>query len=215
MQVLNRTRSATTSLFGLGIVERVAPTSSKRFLARRSRLSSDDHWHPVNGHLPCAYHPIRPCPGDWVNPAVRNPVRLSKVYSSGIPNTSITHLISTHQFSSAHLFHTSAATTMAENKYSVDYAKMGTSKCKKCKQPIAKKDPRIAKHVSNPFSDDGSDMKQYHHPACMFETFLRARATTKKIEDPSDLEGFENMEEAEKKMIRKLIDGRWASCRGN
>lgn len=95
---------------------------------------------------------------------------------------------------------------MADNKFAVDYAKLGTSKCKKCKQGIEKKSPRIAKLVPNPFSDDGGDMKQYFHINCMFESFLRARATTKKIEDPSDLEGFENMEEEEKKTIRKHID---------
>ncbi|XP_072037011.1 DNA ligase 3-like [Amphiura filiformis] len=120
-------------------------------------------------------------------------------------------ILSNYQLSSNHstLFtrhlHTSAS-DMADNKYAIDYAKLGTSKCKKCKQPIAKKDPRIAKLVSNPFSDDGSLMKQYHHITCMFETFARARATTKKIEDPSDLEGFENMEEPEKKLLRKLMD---------
>lgn len=95
---------------------------------------------------------------------------------------------------------------MADNKFLVDYAKMGTSKCKKCKQGIEKKSPRIAKLVPNPFSDEGGDMKQYFHIGCIFESFVRARATTKKIEDPSDLEGFENMEEEEKKTIRKHID---------
>ena len=40
---------------------------------------------------------------------------------------------------------------------------------------------RIAKITASPFSDDG-EMKNYHHPACMFETFKKARATTKIIE---------------------------------
>lgn len=40
-----------------------------------------------------------------------------------------------------------------------------------------------------------------------FQVFSKARATTKKIEDPSDLEGFSNMEDAEKELIRKLITG--------
>ncbi|KAJ8022059.1 DNA ligase 3 [Holothuria leucospilota] len=95
---------------------------------------------------------------------------------------------------------------MADNKFLVDYAKMGTSKCKKCKQGIEKKAPRIAKLVPNPFSDDGGDMKQYFHINCIFESFLRARSTTKKIEDTSDLDGFENMEDVEKNLIRKHID---------
>jgi hypothetical protein len=53
--------------------------------------------------------------------------------------------------------------------------------CKKCKQKIPKGAVRIAKVTANPFNDEG-DMKLYHHPACIFETFKKARATTKIIE---------------------------------
>lgn len=95
-----------------------------------------------------------------------------------------------------------------EKAFMVDYARLGTSKCKKCKQGIEKKSPRIAKLSTNPFSDDGGMMKNYFHINCVFETFIRARATTKKIEDPSDLDGFEKMEEEEKKLIRKNIEGK-------
>ncbi len=55
--------------------------------------------------------------------------------------------------------------------------------CKKCKQKIPKGAVRIAKVTANPFNDEG-DMKLYHHPACIFETFKKARATTKIIEVP-------------------------------
>ena len=50
-------------------------------------------------------------------------------------------------------------------------------------------------------------MKQWFHPDCMFETFVRARAATKKIEDPDDLEGFSDLEQADKDIILKLIKG--------
>lgn len=50
-------------------------------------------------------------------------------------------------------------------------------------------------------------MKQWFHPDCVFETFLRARATTKKIEDPDDLEGFADLEQEDKNTILKLIKG--------
>ena len=96
---------------------------------------------------------------------------------------------------------------MADNRYAVDYARLGTSKCKKCKQAIAKKDPRIAKLVANPFSEDGGDMKQYHHVKCMFEVLERARPSTKKIDDTDDLEGFSEMQDEEKKLIKELIEG--------
>ena len=61
--------------------------------------------------------------------------------------------------------------------------------------------------VSNPFSDEGGDMKQWYHPQCIFETFKRARATTKKIEEPDDLEGFTEIEQSDKDLINKLIKG--------
>ena len=76
--------------------------------------------------------------------------------------------------------------------------------CKKCKQKIEKGEIRIAKITASPFSDDG-EMKQYYHPACIFETFKKARATTKVIEDPSDLEGWQEVEEADKQAILKLM----------
>uniref|UniRef100_H2Z1K6 DNA ligase n=1 Tax=Ciona savignyi TaxID=51511 RepID=H2Z1K6_CIOSA len=85
-----------------------------------------------------------------------------------------------------------------------DYSKR-KSNCKKCKQPIEKGSPRIAKCVPNYFNDGDGEMKQYHHIACIFETFAKARATTKKIEDVSDLDGFSDMKDEEKEQIKKLV----------
>ena len=48
-------------------------------------------------------------------------------------------------------------------------------------------------------------MKHYHHPNCIFETFKKARATTKVIEDPSDLEGWQEVEQEDREGILKLI----------
>lgn len=95
---------------------------------------------------------------------------------------------------------------MADNKYVIGYAKLGTSSCKKCKQKIDKGGLRIGKVVANPFGDDGGDMKQWYHPACMFETLQRARATTKKVEEPDDLEGFDDLKQEDKDTVNQLID---------
>ena len=92
---------------------------------------------------------------------------------------------------------------MSDNKFCVDYAKRQAG-CKKCKQKIEKGEIRIAKITASPFSDDG-EMKNYHHPACIFETFKKARATTKIIEDPSDLDGWEDVKQEDKEAIMKLI----------
>lgn len=62
--------------------------------------------------------------------------------------------------------------------------------------------------VPNHFSDSGGMMKQWYHVDCLFETFKRARATTKKIDDPDeDIEGWGDLEDDDKNKIQKLIDG--------
>ena len=93
---------------------------------------------------------------------------------------------------------------MSDARYAIDIGKRN-SKCHKCKQPIEKGAVRIAKLVANYFSDNGSDMKQYHHPLCLFESFKKARATTKVIEDPGDLEGWDSLGDEDKSPILKLI----------
>ena len=50
-------------------------------------------------------------------------------------------------------------------------------------------------------------MKVWFHMACMFESLTRARATTKKIESPADLEGFSSISDEDKEEIKKLIKG--------
>ena len=50
-------------------------------------------------------------------------------------------------------------------------------------------------------------MKQYHHPRCIFETFLRARPTTKIIQDLDDLENYSTLKDEDKDLVRTLIDG--------
>jgi len=92
---------------------------------------------------------------------------------------------------------------MSVGGFCVDYGKRQCG-CKKCKQKIEKGEVRIAKITANPFSDEGV-MKNYHHPACLFQTFINARATTKVIEDPGDLEGWSEIKADDQKTILTLI----------
>ncbi|XP_011377635.1 DNA ligase 3 [Pteropus medius] len=94
---------------------------------------------------------------------------------------------------------------MAEQRFCVDYAKRGTAGCKKCKEKIVKGVCRIGKVVPNPFSESGGDMKEWYHIKCIFEKLERARATTKKIEDLTELEGWEELEDNEKEQINQHI----------
>lgn len=100
-----------------------------------------------------------------------------------------------------------AAEDMAEQRYCVDYAKRGTAGCKKCKEKIVKGMVRIGKIVPNPFTESGGDMKEWYHVKCIFEKLDKARATTKKIEDITDLEGWEELQDEEKEIINKHIAG--------
>ncbi|XP_037023135.2 DNA ligase 3 isoform X2 [Artibeus jamaicensis] len=94
---------------------------------------------------------------------------------------------------------------MAEQRFCVDYAKRSTAGCKKCKEKIVKGVCRIGKVVPNPFSEAGGEMKEWYHIKCMFEKLERARATTKKIEDLTELEGWEELEDNEKEQISQHI----------
>ncbi|MGH0138846.1 UNVERIFIED_CONTAM: hypothetical protein FKN15_029103 [Acipenser sinensis] len=94
---------------------------------------------------------------------------------------------------------------MAEQRFCVEYAKRGTAGCKKCKDKIMKGLVRIGKVVPNPFTESGGDMKEWYHVKCIFEKFEKARATTKKIEDITDMEGWEELQDEEKELINKHI----------
>ncbi|XP_067393883.1 DNA ligase 3 [Emydura macquarii macquarii] len=110
--------------------------------------------------------------------------------------------------SALHAWHRRVCTVpdeMAEQRYCVDYAKRGTAGCKKCKEKILKGMVRIGKVVPNPFTESGGDMKEWYHVKCIFEKLEKARATTKKIEDITDLEGWEELQDAEKDMINQHI----------
>ena len=104
---------------------------------------------------------------------------------------------------------------MADNKYAVDYDKRGQASCKKCRAKIGKGALRIAKLTTNFFSDDGGEMKQYFHPSCIFETFVKARATTKIIDDIEFLQGYRELKDDDKSEIRKLVAGKYENSNGD
>lgn len=89
----------------------------------------------------------------------------------------------------------------------MEYAKRGTAGCKKCKDKIQKGIVRIGKIVPNPFSESAGEMKEWYHVKCIFEKLERARATTKKIEDITDLEGWEELQDEDKDLINRHVSG--------
>ncbi|XP_034746378.1 DNA ligase 3 isoform X1 [Etheostoma cragini] len=94
---------------------------------------------------------------------------------------------------------------MADQRFIVEYAKRGTAGCKKCKDKIQKGIVRIGKIVPNPFSESAGEMKEWYHVKCIFEKLERARATTKKIEDITDLEGWEELQDEDRELVNKHV----------
>ncbi|XP_067866287.1 DNA ligase 3 isoform X2 [Heterodontus francisci] len=101
------------------------------------------------------------------------------------------------------LFCTSKA-GMPVQRYCVDYAKRGTAGCKKCREKLTKGQVRIGRIVPNPFSE-AAEMKEWYHIKCMFDKLERARLSTKKIDDLTDLEGYEELQDAERDLINQHI----------
>lgn len=83
-----------------------------------------------------------------------------------------------------------------EKPFHVDRAKTGRANCKKCKQKITQGELRFAKLGYNPFGT--GTIKQWHHIPCMFEVFKKQRATTKKLEHPDEIGGWDNISESDK-----------------
>ncbi|XP_055381243.1 DNA ligase 3 [Condylostylus longicornis] len=84
-------------------------------------------------------------------------------------------------------------------------AKTGRAKCKKCKENCESGELRIAKLVPNFFSDEGL-VKQWYHTNCLFESFKKARATTKKIDCIDDIDGWDELSEEHKDIIIEKIN---------
>eukprot|EP00061_Rhincodon_typus_P017898 g46816.t1 len=99
---------------------------------------------------------------------------------------------------------------MPVQRYCVDYAKRGTAGCKKCREKLPKGLVRIGRIMPNPFSE-GAEMKEWYHIKCMFEKLERARLSTKKIDDLTDLEGYEELQDAERDLINQHIKAKVGS----
>nr|XP_022903806.1 DNA ligase 3 isoform X1 [Onthophagus taurus] len=91
-----------------------------------------------------------------------------------------------------------------EKQFCVDVAKQSRATCKKCKEKCLTGQVRIAKLAPSPFG--AGNMKNWHHPQCIFEQILKQRVTTKRIEKPDDLDGWNELDDDNKEKIFKLID---------
>ena len=79
--------------------------------------------------------------------------------------------------------------TESYNKFSVDYCKKGTAKCKKCKKLISKDNLRIGKRV--PFKV--GYIRQYFHVKCAFISFRKARHVSNIIQEITEVDGVDTI----------------------
>lgn len=93
---------------------------------------------------------------------------------------------------------------MSDSKFLIDYSKRA-SKCKKCKVAIEKGSKRLAKLVPNAFGESDSDMKQYYHIDCLFDSFKRSKASTKIIESVDDIQFFDTINQKDKDIVMQKI----------
>uniref|UniRef100_A0ACB8EDN2 DNA ligase 3 n=1 Tax=Sphaerodactylus townsendi TaxID=933632 RepID=A0ACB8EDN2_9SAUR len=97
---------------------------------------------------------------------------------------------------------------MAEQRYLCGLCQaVGTAGCKKCKEKILEGDENIGKVVPNLLTESGGDMKEWYHVKCIFEA-REGSATLKKIEDLTDLEGWEELQDGEKELINQQISAK-------
>lgn len=105
---------------------------------------------------------------------------------------------------------TTPTSTTQDLVFVTDYAKTSRAKCKEKKtctnKEIGKGELRIGKQFPSFFFGDGDLMTEWYHPQCLFESFKRARKTTRKITDVSDIDGFGALKPQDQRYIRDLIE---------
>jgi hypothetical protein len=97
--------------------------------------------------------------------------------------------------------------------FAIDYAKLGTSKCKNTRCLAGKENMKITKgslrmnKVSvNAFHNGEGVVNSYFHPECIFEQFKRAKAATKVLEDLNDLKGLDKLSIPDRQTIITLFN---------
>ena len=83
----------------------------------------------------------------------------------------------------------------------MDYSKLGTAKCRKCKKNVPKGELRVGKRV--PFKV--VHIIQYFHINCAFALFQKARISTNVISNTEDIDGINAILEEDNLRIGRLL----------
>ena len=90
---------------------------------------------------------------------------------------------------------------LGPNTFRADYATTrvaGRSRCKKCRKMFNLGDVRVGKRPPRVREDVPAVRVHWYHPACIFKSFERAAYKTKTLERVDDVEGFDNLRDADR-----------------
>ena len=93
------------------------------------------------------------------------------------------------------------AIAISSNKFCADYSIRGTAKCRFCKKHIPKGELRMGTYTSF----KGRTITNYYHVKCNFNKMRKARVESNVIKDSHEIDGFNNLAEADQQTIRKHI----------
>lgn len=104
------------------------------------------------------------------------------------------------------------------HKWRVEYAQRGGGGRAMCRdldclerheqsgvRSIEKGALRIGRRVLMEQGGESQVSTMWYHARCMFNTFTRSRKTTRVIESPEDLEGFDDLKPEDQELIRRII----------
>ena len=104
---------------------------------------------------------------------------------------------------------------LGPNTFRVDYATTrvaGRSRCKKCRKMFSAGDVRVGKRPPRVREDVAAVRVHWYHPACIFKSFERAAYKTKTLERVGDVEGFDNLRDADRADLAARIAA-WSARR--
>eukprot|EP00043_Microstomoeca_roanoka_P027821 m.16112 g.16112 ORF g.16112 m.16112 type:complete len:130 (+) comp8007_c0_seq1:335-724(+) len=89
--------------------------------------------------------------------------------------------------------------------FQIEPARSSRSTCERCKDKIDRHELRIKEIYQGAVSGYGRSTSHWYHLPCFFQHQLHPRHTTKKLQDVSELDGYEELDDEDKKTIEDAI----------
>jgi len=97
--------------------------------------------------------------------------------------------------------------SLEAGQFIVQYAPTSASSCqdKDCKEKIKANEVRIGRAVKNVHSTSGECMMKWYHPQCLMNAQTRFRGESSKVENKSDLLGWDDLNAKDQKIVEKIL----------